>query len=292
MSKIKTDTETLKDIHDKITAEGKLYLGQSNEKFVGDYIIGVEEDHIRTVGLSSDVAVVDARFEDVEVIEEGTIPVINAGKFEDVLNRFEPDDEITVGVQEKDGKTLLRVRRDQPEKEFYVKSGSPDTIDSWQGAMEFRQRIEYDGDEDSYYTIIGEDQEKRVESGQLSEDNFYDFDNGISNMMDAKITIRSEELGEVIEDAVVTDAGSFPLEVENGEFIVDLGNEIDGGVKTVPVVESVRGEAMSEYQYGLDGILKNNYGELHLYFGDSTPVVIENEGENHNVKYIIAPMNR
>lgn len=290
MASIEAKMKEILDIHDKITAEGNLYLGQSKEKFVSDYIIGVEEEKIRSVAISSSAAIVDAQFEGVTVNETGKIPVMDADKFESVLDRFNPDDTITIETTESDEESnLLKISRDSPEKEFYIKTGSEDTIDSWDGAMSFRNRVEYSEFNDEYYTEMTDEQKEKVENGDISEDQFHDPDAGISTKMDAKIEIESKELSEVVQDAVVTEAEAFPLEVADGEFIVNLGDEITGGMRTVPPVKSVSGEAKSEYQYALDGVLRNNSGVLKLYFGNNTVVVIENDEENQNIKYMIAP---
>lgn len=280
MTEIKAENTTLQKISDTVTAKGHLTsLTGSNENFVKDYVIQVNQDNIQILAESGNTAFVDAEFEDeeIEIEETGKIMVRDVERYKNILGRFDNSDILTLtdSYDEEDTEQggTLTIKRENPEKQFSIQSVPPENIDSFANAEHFREKIAYDQFDDYHYTRSRENEEDDWET---------------TNRMDGKVVMEASELREIIEDAKVINASSFPFKIEDGEFVVELGSKAEGEFHMTPETEKVENTGKSRYQYGLDGITSELQGEISLYFGNDTPLIIKKEGENHETMFLVA----
>lgn len=259
-TKLKMTVNQLEKLQTLVEAEGQQRIGGGNKKLVYDYIIDVNEDHLRVQAISdNDIAGLDIKFEDVEDIEEtGQIVVQDAEKVGEIPKRFSTGDNDTLTITDND--KYLMFKRNEPQKRVKLKTTNPDAIDSQDEGL--WSNIQYNDDEDFFITPSGAE-------------------------LKAKATIQSRYLQEVVDDAGYIGADDYPFKLTNGKFGVDAGEDNTGRIQSQIPVESTRGEAESKYRYGLGGIVQNNEGELDLYFADNEGLIIENDTDDFRARYVV-----
>lgn len=259
-TKLEMTCDQLSRLQNLVEAEGQQRIGGGQDKLVNDYIIQVNEDHLRVKAISdNDIAGLNIRYEDVEDIHStGEIVVQDADQVGEIPKRFRHGDETVLEIED-DGKFLM-FERQEPRKRIKLKTTNPDAIDSKDDGI--WDNINYNEDEDHFVTPSGAE-------------------------LDAKAKVKARYLQDIVDDADFVEADDYPFKLKDGKLVIDAGADNTGRFQSEIPVETTKGEAESRYRYGLGGIVQNNSGTLSLYFGDDEGLIIENDKEDYTARYVV-----
>lgn len=261
MTKLKTRISDLKQICKLIKLEGKNVSG-SNEQLIENMLMITNNDHIEIDVLSKTNVVLASLTYNLEIEEDGEIPIGSIEIFEQYLARFDGDDEIILEVLENKLKLLREKTEKSPEKTAYIPLTSKENIDDSSRAK----------------NIIGK---------LLFKDNVWCFGN---TKLPVEITIESESIKEVLADGDIKNiTRDYPFVVNDKGLKITVGNEKTGQITTKLLESPFDKEIKSTYTNGIDNVFKGLNGEVNINMNENSPMLVRQSTEKYDIKYIIAP---
>jgi len=206
------------------------------------------------------------KYNDIKVIEEGQIPIGSVEQLVKILNRYNPNDKVTVEYLRDEVSSKMWIRRKFPKMNTMIPVPSPDNIDSVKG-IKALEGIKYDDKKDVYYT-------NKVE-------------------LSSKILLEASHLKSILPDAdalpIALRDVKYPIELKDGKLLTQVGSESDGIIEREIPTKEVKGEGKSLYKFGFDAIFTTVDGDISIYFANEAPMVVVKSDSKFELMYFIAP---
>jgi hypothetical protein len=265
MTKFKCKISDLQSLVKLVSSKGKNIDGKEYSA-ITDCIMDVQSNSIVVKAMDiQHTFLVKVEYKNIDVLEQGQLPIGDLTNFASILTRFDPMDVVTLYTQE----NKLYIERAEPKKVAKLPLVSIDAISS------------------SPATPL--DGLKRSAAGYPATDKI---------ALNLKIVTNTENISSIFEDGNVIKERIIPIKVEQGKFKVAIGSEIYGSFETESTADLVVGDGEtigsteSSFGNGLDNIFSNLSGKVVIYLADkstSTPLCVEQSTDSFNYLALLAP---
>ena len=191
----------------------------------------------------------------------GNIAIGNLTGFEEFLNRFDKGD--MVNVKTEDGKLIIS----SINKTAKILLTADSNISSIEGVGAILNKMKSNGG-------------KTIGTAILS----------------AKLSLKTEELVDIVNDARLLNKTEFPFSISNNQFEIQIGDEKSNMIrKIVPAqIELIKEEEKitASYGFGISHIFSNLEGTVSIYLDTNSPMWVEKIDKNFKVDYLLAPLNQ
>jgi hypothetical protein len=208
---------------------------------------------------------------DLTVRDEGQIAIAEIDKFEKYLSRFGANDTVDVDVVA----NMVYITRHDPYKRAQIPLDDVSSVTSVNGA----------------HAVF--------ENFQLTPAGYPKSDRSFMNL---KLTVRAEDLQEVIADGevVYTSRRTYPFNVKKDTLNMTVGDATLGLFETaIAITESENDPTKvgthitkTNYSYGLDHLFSNLTGAVNVYLVDDTsmgPMFVRKQTETYSFFAFLAP---
>lgn len=261
MTKIQTKISDLLEICNMIKLEGKNASG-STEELVSNFLLNAKENNLYIETLCASGVVLAILNYKTTVLEEGKIPIGEINTFISYLKRFESGDEVIISTEE----DKVKIFRSSPQKTAYMPLTAEENIEDSLRANNMSESInEQDGIK--YFN---------------------------KTSLPVKVIIDSKKIKEAVDDAGVKNIERFyPFLVDKDKFSMTVGTKQTGLIITnfadnIKIPEG-KETILTSFGAGLDNVFSNISGEVELYFGEQTPLLVIQKTEKFDFQYLVAP---
>ena len=267
MTKIECKIVDLKRMAEFVGCKGKGEKGV-DMYLTKDFLIDAKGNsvEIQATDTINQALLVKLKYNDIKVINEGQIPIGSVEQLVKILNRYNPNDKVTVEYLRDETSSKMWIKRGFPKMSTMIPVPSPDNIDSVKG-IKVLEGIKYDDKKDVYYT-------SRVE-------------------LSSKIVLEASHLKSILPDADALPIDlrdvKYPIELKGGKLLTQVGNENDGIIEREIPTKEVKGEGKSLYKFGFDAIFTTVDGDISIYFANEGPMVVVKTDDKFELMYFIAP---
>jgi hypothetical protein len=201
----------------------------------------------------------------VEVLEAGAIPIGDAEKFADYLERFNASDDVVLKTEGND----LVITRAEPFKKARYKLADLESLTTVKGASEMIAKWNFSGEN------VG------------TEKTHFDF----------KMTVDALKIKEVTQDGETVNQRVYPILVEDGMVTMNVGSESLGSIETDigAKIENYTGvKCKSAFAYGLDNIFSNLTGEVQIELeagSDGKPMLVRQKTDAFSLMVLLASVS-
>ena len=219
---------------------------------INECIITVEDNKLKVLHSDGTTIVVNHELQ-VEVEENGKIPIADIGRTIQFVHSFKPNKKIT--VYEKDDRLIMKT----DEKIVKIRLDDESVIKKLSGL--------------EHITLT---------DGKITHK---DFDEEVQ-----VFKIDAEIIKNIVKDAKITGKMEFPFEVKDGKFYCSIGDE-DAMITTVHNDINIE-DVKSTYAFGIDNVFSHLTGEVTVAFGNNTNMWVEKEDESMYLRYLIVKIDK
>jgi hypothetical protein len=265
MTKFKCKISDLETITRLVSSKGKSIDGKEYQAITDCLITAIDNRlSVRAMDIQHTFAV-GLDYKNIIVEEPGDLPIGDLSNFATFLQRFNPQDDVSVYIHE----NHIYIERENPKKIGKLPLVAVESIASLPA------------------TPI--DTLKRTEKGYP--------DTG-KMKLDVQISINAESISSIFEDGNAIKERILPIKIEDGKMKISIGSEIYGSFETELTPENIKTEneapakTESSFGNGLDNIFSNLSGKIQIYLAnnvDLTPLCIEQETDNFRYLALLAP---
>ncbi len=258
MTKIKGKVSDVISMLQTIKLEGKDPDG-SNSSMINNCLLEAKGELISTNVLSkTNVVIGFITYKKLSVVEEGEIPVGNIDEFISYLNRFEGGDEVSIETTE----NKIKILRDSPKKIANIPMTDRDNVDDSLRALAVKDSV-------------------------TEENGLYKFR---ETELPAMIKVDSRHIKQILDDGNVQGLNRrYPIVIDD-EVECRVGDEQGGMIENTITVLEKKGKAKSSFSSGIDNVFSNITGEVEVYMADGGPMLVMQNNEEFELKFVIAPL--
>ena len=259
--KINLEVKTLKTILNKIKLTGKNCEGVAVDLIEG-CVLRLEDNKIKCeVFDTSFVVFASFEFKNIEILENGNIPIGNINLFLSYLNRFKDEDKIILENED----NLIKIQKDGRKKTAYIPMVDETFIEDNERSKNIREKLKISEEEVAFGTSI----------------------------MKTKIIADSEYINEFIDDGNVDDLSRiYPIIVKDGKVVCQVGVKKLGMIYSELQTKESTGNCEVHFMNGIDNVFKNLEGEVTIYLADNSPMIVMKEDDKFKFEFVIASSSR
>jgi hypothetical protein len=269
MTKFKCKISDLETISRLVSSKGKNIEGKEYQA-ITDCLIEASEGKltVKVMDIQRTFAV-GLEYKNIDVSEAGQLPIGDLSNFTTFLQRFEPQDEVTVYTVE----NKIFIERESPKKVGKLPLVAVEALSS--------------------HPAPPLNDLKRSVNG---------FPATGKMPLDLEISIEAETFSSIFEDGNAIKERILPIKVEDDKLKISIGSEVYGSFETELIPESVRVDSLespavaaktqSSFGNGLDNIFSNLQGKIKIYMGnntDMTPLCVQQDTDKFKYIALLAP---
>ena len=265
MTEFSCKVSDLVELCQLVSLSGKDLKGKEHLA-IPDFLLTVNADNLEVKAVDSKGALAVHLTYKIRPITPGIIPIGDVDVLLNYLSRYNSSDDITVSTTE----NKLILTRKNPLKVSRIPLASLETITTSKGADTILQNFQP--------TPTGYFASKKTN-------------------WDLKLTLKAEDVAEVIEDGEVVKQRIYPWKLENGLTIV-VGTEQLGEIETSILIKEMSGETptppktKTSFAYGIDNIFSNLSGDVNVFLVDgvdSCPIILQKKTDKYDITIFLAP---
>jgi len=235
---------------------------------IPDFLLTVNPENLEVKAVDSKGALAVNLTYKIKAIIPGIIPIGDVEKLLEYLSRYNSSDDITVSTTE----NKLVITRKTPLKVSRIPLASLETITTSKGADAILQNFQP--------TPTGYFASKKT-------------------TWNLKLTLKAEDVSEVIEDGEVVKQRIYPWKLDNG-LTINVGTEQLGEIETSIPIKEMSGDipepslvrTKTSFAYGIDNIFSNLSGDVKVFLVngvDSCPIILQKTTDKYNLTIFLAP---
>lgn len=264
MVKFKCKISDLENICKLVSLKGKNPLGKEYRS-ITDMLLSIIKDKIEILAMDTLRTIALRLTYNVQVIEEGQIPIGDIELFEKFLSRFKPDDDVTLSLV---GNKIL-IERESPKKTAKMPAAAFESIMSKDN-------------------LIVPKLEKTPNGWRGGKTYHYSL----------KMEFDARQMADIIEDGEVVHQRIYPWKVANKKVFVSIGSEPYGEIATELNLDSIESElpeskleAETAFAAGIDNLFGNLDGKITVYLAEGMlcPMIVEKNTDNYSFFAILVP---